>query len=102
MQRLSEAGAESKLDAWALAAPADGADVARLAALATTVADRVDWTTMKRRPKSPAELDRYVAEMRERAAKLGSVASSGDGAAISTAADRLAQRCADCHLALRD
>jgi hypothetical protein len=101
MDHFEDLHAEENLEAWAKSPPADTTPVARLAATALAVAERVDWTTAKKRPKNPTDFDHHVDEMRTHARQLGLAALAGDPGLIAARSDRLIQRCVDCHLAYK-
>lgn len=101
MELFEDAHAEERLDLWTKSPPSEFGDVARLAATALAVAERTDWSADERRAKNPSAFDGFVAGLKQEARQLGLAALAADPNLVAARADRLAQRCADCHLAGR-
>jgi hypothetical protein len=97
MEFLSDAHAEEVLEGFVKGEGLDAEKIASLAALIRASCDRIDWTTAKKRGKNPADFDLHVADVRRLAEDLGAAALDGAFDRVPGTADKLIQRCVDCH-----
>jgi hypothetical protein len=97
MERVSDAGLEESLEAWA-----DGKEfkldhVIKRTGVFLEVAPIIKWEDHKKREKNPADHDRIVRESIEKAKELVAAAKAGKTDDIKPLSDQLLQLCVDCH-----